>query len=104
MKRVIVLFVAAMLCAAPAFAAGKAGEAASGRQSGGTIKGSANITTVTGSTLLNVGDENKTTIGGMKAANGGKIEGSANVTTMTGSTILNVGNKNETEIGVMKAE
>lgn len=98
MKRILALIAMSMLCASPALAAGHQGQGAS------TIKNSVNDTTVTGSTIVNMGKENTATVGGMKAANGAKIENSVNKTTMSGSTIVNMGEKNKAEIGVMEAK
>lgn len=98
MKRILVLFAAAMLCASPALAAGHQGQGAS------SIKNSVNDTKVTGSNVVNMGKENTATVGGMKASNGGKIENSVNKTTVSGSNIVNMGEKNKTEIGVMEAK
>jgi len=109
MKRIALLFIAAMLIATPAFAAGKS-EATVKAQSSSVNKapGQAvqtnimNETTVQGSTLANVGKNNTMDVGGVSNSGNGIQTNVMNETKVQGSTLANVGEGNEMRVGTVR--
>ncbi len=93
-RSIFALAAIVLLCTAPAFAAGRAGE--SGGQQGGQQSNVATVNTVTGSTIL-ANQESKVGIGNVSNEKG-KQENVASVNTITGSTIL-ANEKSEVTIG-----
>ena len=103
MKRIALLFIAAMLITAPAFAASSAStvyRSNEGKPGQATMQGNINQTNVKASEVINVGKDNTTKIGTMSNT-GGYMTGNINQTEVTGSKVVNVGQGNTTEIGTM---
>ena len=105
MKRLVVLFVAAMLYAAPAMAANSV--VYKGAQGGqGAAQGSmekvVNQTTFTGSTAVNNGTNNVMGVGNI--TNKGKMKEVINQTTVKGSQTINNGTGNAMDLGGISNE
>ncbi len=102
MKRIALLFIAAMLVSAPAFAAGASQSATVTRDRGQALQSNIqNQTDVTGSTLVNAGERNTMDIGGV--SNQGGVQANVmNKTRITGSTVVNAGKDNQMRIGTVR--
>lgn len=100
MKRILVLCAAAMLFAAPAFAA-NAHPSATVYKGGGQQATQSNIinkTTVKDTTAINVGKNNTLEVGNV-SNKGGKQTNVINKTDVKNSQLINVGEGNEMRIG-----
>ncbi|WP_165071842.1 hypothetical protein [Desulfovibrio sp. ZJ200] len=109
MKRIALLFIAAMLVASPALAAGKsetsvkAQSSSVNRAQGQAVQTNVmNETTVQGSTLANVGKNNTMDVGGVSNSGNGVQTNIMNETKIQGSTLANVGEGNEMRVGTVR--
>ena len=103
MKRIALLFIAAMLAATPAFASGKSQQATQMTDPGKARQTNVmNETTVQGSQLMNIGKRNTMDVGVVSNSGNGDQTNVINETRVKNSTLMNSGEDNAMGVGTVR--